>query len=274
VVLRSVAFRDADRIVTLFTRDHGKLSALARGARSSKRRFGAGLGLFVVGRAELREGRGELWTLASFDVVREFTRVAADVAAMAHASYATELVRELTAAEQADAAVFDLLVELYGLLVERGPAPAVLRAFELALLAAVGLAPALDRCVACGDESDESLDAAGAVLDPSRGGLVCAACAASAAGPAVKPLPAPARALLLAAERAGSLAAAHPGAATVGDGAALAARDAMLAMLLAQIGKPLRSLEFISKMTAAATRRDAGPPAGGPTKRTVSARHP
>jgi DNA repair protein RecO (recombination protein O) len=246
-VLRSVPYRDADLVLTLFTRDFGKVSALARGARRSTKRFGARLALFTVGQAELRSRRGsELWTLSSYRVVGDFTRIASDIGAVAHGSYGIELARELTAAEQPDAAILELLIELFGTLLSRGPSPSVLRAFEQRLLTEVGIAPQLDRCIGCGEA--DTLDEEGTVLDGVRGGVECPACVTG--GNAVKPLPAPARALLLAARDAPSLAEAPPDG---GPGAAQA-RDAVLAMLLAQIGKPLRSVEFIAKMSAPVIR--------------------
>ncbi|RMH42433.1 MAG: DNA repair protein RecO [Deltaproteobacteria bacterium] len=241
LLLRAVPYRDADLIVTLLSRDLGKLSALARGARRSSRRFGARLALFTVGRAELRARRGELWTLASYDVVRDFTGLGGDVAAVAHGSYGLELVRELTAFEQAEPAIFDLVVELFEALAARGASPSVLRAFELRLLELVGLAPELDACIACGDAA--ALAAAGTVLDGLRGGAVCAACHA---GASAKPLPPDALAALRAARATTRLVDAP---ADGGAGAA-AARDALVAMVLAHVGKPLRSLEFIAKMSA------------------------
>ena len=73
IVLRTVDYGEADRVVTLFTRDHGKLSALARGARKSVKRFGAALGLFGVGEAVLVDKPNvELATLERFDGARGF----------------------------------------------------------------------------------------------------------------------------------------------------------------------------------------------------------
>jgi DNA repair protein RecO (recombination protein O) len=246
IVLRAVPFREADLVVTLFTRDRGKISGLARAARRSQRRFSGGLPLFTVGRAELRERRGgELWTLSSFQVLRDFTGLARDLAATAHASYGLELVRELTAAEQEDPAILDLLSELLETLTARGASPSVLRAFELRLLAEVGVAPQISRCVNCGSCE---LDQPGTVLDSVRGGCVCVACAVP--GRAVKPLPPAARQLLLAAQTAGQLIDAPPDGALGAD----AARDALLATVLCHVGKPLRSVEFIAKVSGAVLR--------------------
>src|SRR5262249_54256954 len=74
-----------------------KVSAMARGARKSQKRFGGALGLFVLGEATLRERRGaELMLLESFQARRDHSRLGVDPVRLGHASYGTELVRELT----------------------------------------------------------------------------------------------------------------------------------------------------------------------------------
>src|SRR5262245_52736465 len=117
VVLRTVDYGEADRVVTLLCKDGGKLGALARGARKSTKRFGAALALFGVGEATLVERAGaELWTLESFHGARGFPRIMADVAKVAHGGYACELVRELAPPRQAEPELFALLVTLLDLL--------------------------------------------------------------------------------------------------------------------------------------------------------------
>lgn len=251
IVLRTVPYRDADVIVTLFTRDCGRLSALARSARKSKRRFGGSLDLLTVSVMDLSRRGGELWTLRSAQMRESYADVARDIASFAHASYGTELVRELSAAEQPDERVFDLLVELYRELHADGPSPMVLRAFELQILAMAGLAPVLDSCVGCGRGD---IEGRGAVLDPNRGGVCCASCAAMSRGLGVKPLSRDALGVLCAAQRVPSLAAARELSAP-DKSAAVEARDTLVALVLAHIGKPLRSLEFIAKVTGAARHR-------------------
>lgn len=253
LVLRSVAYGDADLIVTLYTRVHGRLSAMARGARKSKRRFSGALGLFTISSAQLR-GRagGELWTLQGAEPVRSFASLAHDMGAFAHASYGTELVRELTAAEQPDEQILDLLVALYQVLEAHGPAAQVLRAFELRLLDIIGLAPVLDRCAGCGTGD---VDGRGMVLDLARGGVCCAGCAALARNAGVRPLSGAARRVLAEAQAVPSLEAARARAPE--PEIAAEARDALLAIVLDHVGKPLRSLEFIAKVTGATRlRRD------------------
>lgn len=188
-----------------------------------------------------------MWTLRNAEPIQMWPALAADVGAMAHAGYATELVREMSAAEQPDPGLFELLVAVYTTVAERGPVPAVLRRFELALLELIGLAPVLDQCVGCGTADPARLDAAGAVMDPVRGGVACAACAPAARGAGVKMFSAAARDHLRAIAATPTLAQAAAVQATGVD--AREARDALLATVLGHVGKPLRSLEFLSKLS-------------------------
>lgn len=250
VVLRAVDIRESDRILTFLSRDLGVVSALARGARSSRKRFGGALGLFTLSRLELsRKAGAEIYTLHSADSQRAFLELAADMTALAHASYATELVRELTRPEQPDPGLFDLLVELYRTMSELGPSVMMLRRFEICLLEEIGLGLVLDGCVSCGAADDADL-ADGAVLDAARGGVLCSACAALSRSLGVRILPGAARELLVAARDADSLAAAHQRGLDGIDPpeAQIAARDALMAAVRAHVGKPLRSLEFVSKL--------------------------
>lgn len=254
LVLRRVEHGEADLILTLLARSRGKISARARGARRSKRRFGAALGWFVIAETELtRRGNAELHTLVGADVREAFVDLAADPVALSHASYATELVRELLGTEQAEPAVFDLLVELYRS-ARRGSSRAVLRRFEIALLDHLGMAPDFARCAACGGAEPERFER-GAVLDPGGAGVVCAGCAAAIRGVGVRPLSAGARRCLLA---AGLDPAHHGGESEVEPGVEpeveIEAQQAMQAILSRHLSRPLRSLEFIAKMNAPGPR--------------------
>lgn len=251
IVVRKVAYGEADLVLTLLCRDLGKLSALARGARRSQRRFGAALELFTVSTVQLRAHRGELWTLSSAETATSFAHLARDIGTLAHASYGTELVRELSAAEQPDAAVFNLLVDLFAALSRRGARADVLRAFELALLDATGLAPALETCAACGRGGDGAFNR-GALLDPARGGVVCASCAPASRSAGVRPLSASAHAALVAAQRAARAGELAQVELDPGD-AATETRDAMLALIGHHVGRPLRTLEFLGKLNRPAT---------------------
>src|SRR4029079_189931 len=117
IVLRAVAYGEADRVVTLFGRTTGRVSALARGARKSQRRCWGGVGRGSVGEVSVRERAGaELLTLESFDVTASHASFGSDVARMAHAAYVSELVSKLCAPRQVELAVYDWLALVLELL--------------------------------------------------------------------------------------------------------------------------------------------------------------
>lgn len=250
VVLKTTPLRESDLLVVLYTEAHGRISAVARGARRSQKRFAGALSLLVLAKYELgRKPRGELWSLENAEIVKEWIALAGDVVAVAHASYIAELVGALLPAESPDPEALELICALWDSLAEGGPSPAALRAVELALLDLAGHRPAIDQCAACGEVSLER----GTVFDPSRGGAICRRCAAASRGAGIRPLDPQTRAYLRA-----ILAEQTPSAARVVDerfaiGERHAARDALLAMVTSLVGKPLKTLEYLAKL------RDAAP---------------
>jgi DNA repair protein RecO (recombination protein O) len=244
LVVRTVDYGEADRIVTLLTREHGKLSAIARGARRSKKRFGAGLALFGVGEATLSERPGaDLATLEAFDGARGFPGLLVDVAKVAHGGYACELVRELVPMRQPEPELFDLLIGFLGLLDATEARAETLRVLELRTLEAVGLRPTLDRCLRC--DGTDDLDRDGQVFDVRRGGVVCALCHGDG-----RPFSAAARQALadaqaLSLDEAATLALPSPVNAVC--------REALSAFITDHLGRPLKSVEFISKLNQAAS---------------------
>jgi DNA repair protein RecO (recombination protein O) len=241
IVLRSVAYGEADRVVTLLGRSTGRVSALARSARKSQRRFGGGLGVGVTGQASLRERRGaELLGLEAFEVVEARMGLGQDLARTAHAAYALELCDRLCAPRQPEPAVYDWLDELLTG-VERGPATAMrLRVFELGLLRRLGLAPVLATCAACGRAD---LDGELVRWHATRGGVVCGGCARTGAVLASSTRHELVRLAQL------SLAAAD----TDGSDRSLneACRRAIGELIRLHLTGPLKSLAFIDKMAAA-----------------------
>jgi DNA repair protein RecO (recombination protein O) len=250
VVLKTTPLRESDLVVVLYTATHGRVAAVARGARRSQRRFAGALQLLVLGRYDVRRSRGELWSLESADVEREWTSIASDVFAVAHASYVAELVAAILPAESPEPEALDVIVGLWDSLAEAGASPAALRHAELALLELAGHMPALQACAACGARD---LDA-GAMFDPSRGGAICRRCAATSRAAGVRPLEPATHAYLMEVARAGSASEARAADERHAAGARTAARDAMLAMVTSLVGKPLKSLEYIAKLGAAARK--------------------
>lgn len=255
VVLRTAPLRESDLLITLYTDEHGRLSAVARGARRSQRRFSGALSLLVLGRYQLgRRPRGDLWSLEAGEVEREWTRLASDPIAVAHASYAAELVGALLPPEAPDPHALAVILDLWDCLADGGPSPAALRSVELSLLELAGHGPALDHCAACREPDLAS----GALFDPARGGAICRRCAARSRGAGTRVLPPESLRYLGEIAARSTPTAARPLDADPRFPAAVrtAARDALVAMVSSLVDKPLRSLEYIAKLGAGLVRRD------------------
>jgi DNA repair protein RecO (recombination protein O) len=238
LVLRQVDYGESDRVVTLLTRERGKLGAFARGARASRRRFGGALEPFTLVAAELVERRGgDLWTLESVSPARAFGGIRGDLARIACAAHACEVARALVRDAEPHPELFETLVAYLARL-DAGPAePTALRAAELAVLRSAGLAPRLDACARCGGP----LPAEGRLrLDPAEGGVLCGRC--GPADPRAPALSAAAAAGLERLQREGLAAAALPRA----DGAE--ARDALEAFIEHQAGHRLPSRKFLDEV--------------------------
>lgn len=242
ILLRTINYGEADRVVTLFGRSTGRLSALARGARKSQRRFAGGLGLCAIGEASLRERPGaELLTLESFDLQASYESFGTDLARMAHAAYVAELVSKLCAPRQVEPLVYDWLEETLRLLDQQGASAERLRVFELGLLGKLGFAPVLETCAVCnGQRIIGPIAAADFRWDPDRGGAVCGVC-----GQRGRPIRTIVRETLarLAVTALGD-ANDLPLAADVNRGC----REAVMEVIKLHITGALQSLEFIAKL--------------------------
>jgi len=174
VVLRSMRYGEADRILHLYTPNRGRVSAIAKGVRRARSRFGGRLEPFFRLHIELHEGRGELLTVTGAQTIEAHARLRGDGRALDSAARACDAVGRLFETSEPHPGVFNLLCRQLALLDQRAGAGtrAGALAFRLKLLLAAGLAPQLGACASCG-EPEHLVGFSGAA-----GGVVCAACEA------------------------------------------------------------------------------------------------
>jgi DNA repair protein RecO (recombination protein O) len=190
VVLRSMRYGEADRILHLYTPTRGRVSAIAKGVRRTRSRFGGRLEPFFRLRIELHEGRSELLTVTGAQTVDGYARLRGDARALDAAARACDAVGRLFETSEPHPGVFNLLCRKLALLDAQAGEPATLAeraasgegsaggraaalAFRLKLLLAAGLAPELGACASCG-EREHLIGFSGAA-----GGVVCGACEAA-----------------------------------------------------------------------------------------------
>jgi DNA repair protein RecO (recombination protein O) len=176
VVLRSMRYGEADRILHLYTPDRGRVSAIAKGVRRAKSRFGGRLEPYFRLRLVLYQGRSDLLTVTSAETLDGHARLREHGAALDNASRACDAVGRLFGDGDPHRGVYHLLANQLALL-DADPARATRAnalAFRLKLLLAAGFAPQLAACAGCG-EGEHLVGFSGAA-----GGVVCSACEASA----------------------------------------------------------------------------------------------
>jgi DNA repair protein RecO (recombination protein O) len=176
IVLRSIRYGEADRILHLYTPHHGRLGAIAKGARRARSRFGARLEPFFHVRLVLHEGRSDLHTVTSADTVAAHPGLRDQAATLDAAARACDAVARLFETPDPHPEVFHLLANQLALL-STDPAkasPANGLAFRLKLLLAAGIVPQLGSCADCG----ETQPLVG--FSASSGGVVCGSCQAAA----------------------------------------------------------------------------------------------
>ncbi|MGE0784506.1 MAG: DNA repair protein RecO [Sandaracinaceae bacterium] len=173
ILLRSVAYGESDRIVTLLTEAHGKVGLMARGARKSQRRFAGALEPYALLDAELALGRTGLGRLAEARVIRAFPGILASLRRTFVAAAGLELLRECVGErEPLDPRLMESAVRFFEL-AEAHEHDALRIAFTMRALGSVGLAPNLESCASCGRGVPSGQ---AALFDPARGSVVCRAC--------------------------------------------------------------------------------------------------
>ncbi len=176
IVLRSIRFAEADRILHLYTAKRGRLGAIAKGARRPKSRFGGRLEPCFRLDLLLHEGRGELLTVTQAATVDGYPRLRSSGAALTASARACDAVLRLLDSAEPNPPAYNLLCRYLSLLDDpAAPAATSLQtalSFRLKLALAAGFSPELASCARCG-EAEHLVGFSGAA-----GGVVCSSCEA------------------------------------------------------------------------------------------------
>lgn len=237
IVLSVRNWGEADRIVTLFSKEYGKTEAVAYGARRPRSALAASVQLFTQADITLAEGR-RIDTLKQCHIVRPFRLLREDLTRMAYGSFLTEVCEALTIEGEADEELYMRLIALMTMMETRNPRLTAL-AGALQLLKHGGFGPITERCSACGSEIG-----ADTYFDTALGGVVCERCKQTTS---VEVRPSM-RAFLTWLETLGSK---EP------DGFRVSGRDLVdterliLSYLTDIVDRPLRSLSFLAELGGA-----------------------
>jgi DNA repair protein RecO (recombination protein O) len=174
IVLRSIRYGEADRVLHLYTHDRGRVGAVAKGVRRVRSRLGGRLEPLMRVRLVLHQGRGELCTVSQADTVHAHAALRERRDSLERAVQACDGVLRLLDSGEANPPAYNLLCHELALLDAdpRAATRAQALTFRAKLLLAAGFAPELGSCASCGET--EHLGA----FSPSAGGVVCRGCEA------------------------------------------------------------------------------------------------
>ncbi len=167
IVIRRRNLGEADRIVTLFSREYGKFSVVAKGARKPGSRFAGRLELFTQLHALLARGR-TLDVVSQVDVIDPFAGLRGDLARMGAASTVVEITDRATPERETQSALYTVLRDALRT-IATGDAEMPLLWFTTQVLVLIGYAPVVDRCVVCGRPLSTA-----AAFSAALGGSLCA----------------------------------------------------------------------------------------------------
>jgi DNA repair protein RecO (recombination protein O) len=170
IILKRTDFGEADRILTMVTPEHGKVRAIAKGARKPASRKSGHIELFAHSMLLLAKGR-HLDVVTQADTLDAFMPLRGNLERLGYAYYLAELVDQFSEEESENRPLYDLLLNALRWLCDANCEPELLaRYFELHLLQHVGYRPQLFNCVQCGlaiEPMENFFSAeAGGVIDP------------------------------------------------------------------------------------------------------------
>jgi DNA repair protein RecO (recombination protein O) len=148
LVLKNISFGEADLLVTLYSRESGKLRALAKGARRSSSKMVGHFEPLTVTRLSLVRGRS-LDILNQVEVTENFSRLKGDLTTLARGLYVAELIDGFGSEGVSNRQLYDLAIETLAAIQHHPSRELVLRHFELHLMRVTGFMPELFHCVEC-----------------------------------------------------------------------------------------------------------------------------
>lgn len=180
VILKRSDFGEADRLLTIYTPDRGKLRVIAKGVRKTTSRKSGHVELFVRSRLLLARGRN-MDIVTQAEMVQPFLGLRDDLVRVSYACYAGELLDAFTTEAEENQPLYDLLLDVLGWIEQETDLDRAMRCYELRLLNLAGFRPQLFTCASCRQDI-EPLPSN--YYSSEAGGVLCPRCGANLAGAA------------------------------------------------------------------------------------------
>lgn len=177
VVIREVHTGEADKVVTILTKSHGKISGYAKGARRPKSPLVGGTQLLCLSEFVMFKGK-ELYNISSCDVMESFYEIRNDIIKLTYSAHMTDIINDVIQEEQPSGRVLQLFLNTLYMLAKTDKSPELLiRIFELRFLGILGYAPFIKECMECGNGQPADMS-----FSFSKCGLICRNCLPEAPG--------------------------------------------------------------------------------------------
>ena len=171
IVLHQFELGEADKIITYFTKDKGKVRAVAKGVRRPLSKKASSVQLFTYAEVLIYQGKS-LDTISQSNIHKSFAPLREDLIKMAYGTYILDLIKEVTVEEDPQPVLFALLLRTLYLLMDGEDPELVTRIFELRAMTLIGFQPVLDFCIQC----SSPLQGKRFKFHPGSGGLICPNC--------------------------------------------------------------------------------------------------
>ena len=174
IVLKSIEYQEADKIVTIYTKDYGKITAIAKGVRKTKSKFGSSLEILTYSIFLFYKGRN-LDIVSQTEILESFFSTSKEVTKFAFAANCVEVVNRLTEEREINIGLFNLLKEVLHYLRESNDPKLLSLSFKWQTMSILGYRPSLNHCCKCNKNVENQKEM---YFNIKEGGLVCNNCIA------------------------------------------------------------------------------------------------
>ncbi|TFB08112.1 DNA repair protein RecO [Candidatus Atribacteria bacterium MT.SAG.1] len=174
IVLKSMEYEEADKIVTIYTKNYGKITAIAKGVRKTKSKFGSSLEILTHSIFLIYKGRN-IDIVSQTEILESFFSTSKEVSKFAFAANCVEIVNKLTEEREININLFNLLKEVLHYLRETNDPKLLALSFKWQTMSILGYKPSLIHCCRCNKsvEGQEEM-----YFNTREGGLMCKNCIA------------------------------------------------------------------------------------------------
>lgn len=172
IVLKSIEYRDADKIVTIYTKNYGKIQAIAKGVRKTKSKFGSSLEILTYAIFLIYKGKN-IDIVSQTEILESFFTASKEIVKFAFASNCIEIINKISEEGEVNLSIFFLLKEVLHHLKEAKDPKLLNLSFKWQTLAILGYKPSLNRCCICNSKIENQKEM---FFSIDEGGVICNKC--------------------------------------------------------------------------------------------------